>query len=214
MKAILFDFDYTLVDSSEAIVHCFFSASDALGLARKSSEAIKKQIGMPLGDMFRTLYEDLEDLVEDFKLLYVAEADKVATKMTYFYPDAAEMLMKLKQNNYLIGIVSTKNRSRIEETLSAYDMAAFFDLVIGGEDVKEHKPSPEGILKAMDLLDVEREHVVYIGDSLFDLHAAANADVQFLAVLNGMTDSSTFLSHGIKEYQLCLDLYSILEKLG
>lgn len=213
MKAVLFDFDYTLVDSSEAIVHCFFSASDSLGLARKSAEDVKKQIGMPLGDMFTTLYEGLEALAENFKLLYVAEADKVATKMTCFYPDARHVLMALKQKNYLTGIVSTKNRSRIEETLSAYEMATYFDLVIGGEDVKAHKPSPEGIFKAIDQLGVQNEHIMYIGDSLFDLYAAANAGVQFLAVLNGMTDSKTFLDHGAGENQICLNLSDILEKI-
>lgn len=213
MKAVLFDFDYTLVDSSDAIVHCFYTATDQLKLARKASDCIKSSIGMTLENMYKKLYgEDVQN-AEEFIRLYTIEADKSATDMTIFFSDAETLLNFLKGEQFKIGIVSTKNRSRINECLVKYNMDQYFDIVIGGEDVKEHKPSPEGIHKAIEALCLTLEDVIYIGDSLFDFNAARNAQVLFYAVLNGMTDQKTFIEEGLDEKHICLNLTGIINEL-
>lgn len=212
MKAVLFDFDYTLVDSSDAILHCFYTATDQLELTRKASGSIKSSIGMTLENMYKKLYSEDVQNTEEFIRLYMIEADKSATDMTTFFSDAEELLTFLRKEQFKIGIVSTKNRSRINESLVKYNMDQYFDIVIGGEDVKEHKPSPEGIQKAIEELHLTLEDIIYVGDSLFDFNAAKNAQVLFYAVLNGMTDKKTFVEQGLDEKQICLNLKDVINK--
>lgn len=71
--------------------------------------------------------------------------------------------------------------------MEKYFPKGFFDIIIGGEDVKEMKPSPQGILKALKKLRRNRKETLYIGDSTVDAQAAFHAKVDFVGVLNGMT---------------------------
>lgn len=207
IKAYLFDFDYTLVDSSPAIVHCFNAAFEKEGLPKPDEGHIKKLIGMPLEGMAKALHEGMDDsLVEKIKSNYVAEADLVATRLTYFFPDVRSSLGFLKMKGCQTGIVSTKFRYRIVEALEANQMSDLFTLIIGGEDVSSHKPDPEGILIAIERLKLTREEVIFVGDSLFDYYAAQNAGVQFRAILNGATTAAEFIANGCKKEDILMSL--------
>ena len=68
------------------------------------------------------------------------------------------------------------------------------------------KPDPEGLLWTVKHLHVEKEEVLYVGDSLVDAKTAENADIAFAAVLTGTTTKEEFHKHdlvyigqGIKE---------------
>ena len=63
----------------------------------------------------------------------------------------------------------------------------FLDIVVGGEDVKAAKPSPEGVRYALEHLGSAPPETLYIGDSTVDAETARNAGVDFAGVLNGMT---------------------------
>ena len=63
----------------------------------------------------------------------------------------------------------------------------FLDIVVGGEDVKAAKPSPEGVRFALEHLGSAPQETFYIGDSPVDAETACNAGVDFAGVLNGMT---------------------------
>ena len=63
----------------------------------------------------------------------------------------------------------------------------FLDIVVGGEDVKAAKPSPEGVFFALEHLGSTPQETLYIGDSTVDAETARNAGVDFAGVLNGMT---------------------------
>lgn len=207
IKAYLFDFDYTLVDSSPAIVHCFNVAFEKEGLPKPDENHIKKLIGMPLDGMAQALHEGIDTaLIEKIKSNYMAEADLVATQLTSFFPDARDLLSFLRVKGCQTGIVSTKFRYRIVEALEANGMTELFTLVIGGEDVSTHKPDPEGILIALERLQVAKEDVIFVGDSLFDYYAAKNAGVQFRAVLNGATTESEFMEEGCKKEDILMNL--------
>lgn len=207
IKAYLFDFDYTLVDSSPAIVHCFNAAFEKEGLPKPDEAHIKKLIGMPLEGMAKALHHKMdESLIERIKTNYMAEADIVATRLTRFFPDASSLMTFLKRKGCQTGIVSTKFRYRIVEALEANQMTDLFTLIIGGEDVHTHKPDPEGILIALDRLHLSKDEVIFVGDSLFDYYAAQNAGVSFRAVLNGMTTEAEFLEHGCPKENIILNL--------
>lgn len=195
-KLYLFDFDYTLADSHKGIVMCFRHVLDKYGITTVSDEAIKKTIGLTLIDAFKVLTGSAdEDLLDNYKKEYMLKADEVMTKHTVLYKETIPMFKQLREAGSQIGIISTKLRYRIEDTLEVYGIRDFVDLIIGGEDVQCHKPDPEGIYKALDYFKVEKEKVVYIGDSYIDAEAAKNAGVDFMGVTTGTTTKEDFLAY-------------------
>ena len=164
-KVYLFDFDYTLADSSRGIVMCFRNV-----LERHQHTGITDA-----------------DTLEAYKKEYVKEADVHMTVNTFLFPETEEVLTRLKTRGAKIGIISTKYRYRIMELLSKKLPSNFLDIIVGGEDVKEPKPSPEGVLLAIKELGCNKEEVLYIGDSIVDAETAQSAQVDFAGVLHGAT---------------------------
>lgn len=187
-KTYLFDFDYTLADSSRGIVTCFRTVLTRHHYMDATDETIKRTIGKTLEESFSILtgITDPEQLAS-FRQEYRLEADIHMNANTLLFPDTLSTLNELKKRGARIGIISTKYRFRILSYLNDYLPEDFFDIVVGGEDVNTPKPSPEGVLFALEHLGSTPQETLYIGDSTVDAETAQNAGVDFAGVLNGMT---------------------------
>uniref|UniRef100_UPI0040563352 HAD family hydrolase n=1 Tax=Acetatifactor sp. TaxID=1872090 RepID=UPI0040563352 len=169
IKAVIFDFDYTLGDSTNGIAQSINYALEQLGYTHKNIEDIKKTIGLSLKETFVTLTEN-ENLVEaeQFAKLFKEKADEVMVENTELYVGVMELLQQLRAKGYKTAIVTTKFHYRIEQILNKYDACELIDLIVGAEDVKVEKPSPEGLLWALEHLTMKKEEVLYVGDSFVD----------------------------------------------
>ena len=187
-KVYLFDFDYTLADSSRGIVMCFRNVLERHQHTGITDDEIKRTIGKTLQESFSILTGITDaDTLEAYKKEYVKEADVHMTVNTFLFPETEEVLTRLKTCGAKIGIISTKYRYRIMELLSKKLPSNFLDIIVGGEDVKEPKPSPEGVLLAIKELGCNKEEVLYIGDSIVDAETAQAAQVDFAGVLHRAT---------------------------
>lgn len=184
----LFDFDYTLADSSQGIVTCFRTVLNRHKYTAPTDDDIKRTIGKTLEESFSILtgVTDEQQLAA-FKQEYGREADTHMTVNTRLFPETKHVLTALKDAGARIGIISTKYRFRIKELLDQHFPDNFIDIIIGGEDVKAHKPSPEGLLSAIDRLHATKAETLYIGDSIVDAETARAAGVDFAGVTHGMT---------------------------
>ncbi len=186
--AYLFDFDYTLADSSRGIVTCFRNVLDRRQFTGITDEAIKRTIGKTLKESFSILTGVADpELLASMQKEYSVEADIHMNANTVLFPETVTVLTKLKKQGVKIGIVSTKFHFRIQSYLKDYFPNDFFDVIIGGEDVESHKPSPEGIFLALDRLNCTPEKTLYIGDSEVDAETAQAAGIDFAGILTGMT---------------------------
>lgn len=193
LKVIVFDFDYTLGDSTNGIVLSINYALERLGHMTKSIDEIKKTIGLSLKETYfaLTASDDLEK-AEQFAKLFKVKADEVMVENTILYDGVQEVLSKLSEAGYKIAIVTTKFHYRIEQILNKYNANDLIHVIVGAEDVKVEKPNPEGLLWVVEYFGVEKKDVLYIGDSIVDAKTAANANVQFGAVLTGTTSRAEF----------------------
>lgn len=184
----LFDFDYTLADSSRGIVTCFRNVLNRHGHTRPTDNDIKRTIGKTLEESFTVLtgITDTRTLAS-YKEEYVHEADTHMTVNTFLFPETHSVLTSLKARGARLGIISTKYRFRIRELTERHFPDNFFDIIIGGEDVSRMKPHPEGLLTAINRLNACPERVLYIGDSTIDALTAQNAGISFTGILHGMT---------------------------
>lgn len=207
-EAVIFDFDYTLGDSTNGIVLSANYALAELGYTEKPLEEIKRTIGLSLKETFRVLTRNGEESdAAEFARLFRMKADEVMTENTVLYGGAKEMLSELGKRGIKTGIVTTKFHYRIDAILRKFGAEELVSVIIGGEDVAREKPDPEGLLNAIELLGIEKCGVLYVGDSTVDAKTAQSAGVDFAAVLTGTTrDFSEYDNVFISE-----NLYKVLD---
>jgi ATP-dependent DNA helicase RecQ len=100
-----------------------------------------------------------------------------------FYPYALKTLSLLNHYNIQTAIVSNAPSSYVKKILSFYNTD--INIVICYHDVKNHKPSPEGIYKVLDKLCINSSEAIYVGDNDLDYKTACNANIDFFGVLWG-----------------------------
>jgi phosphoglycolate phosphatase len=215
-QAIVFDFDYALADSSRGVIVCIDFALEEMGLPAVSAEAAKRTIGLSLADGVRMLAGSQHAArAGEFARLFVERADEVSScrsaagtpkgnaqghssvmaDLTVLFESVPATIAALRARGFPLGIVSTKFRYRIEAILARDGLRGAFDVIIGGEDVAEHKPDPTGLLAAIERLGGVPESALYVGDSVIDAETAERAGMPFVAVLSGVTPREAFLDH-------------------
>lgn len=193
IEAVIFDFDYTLADSSEGAIECINFALNEMGLDRVSGELACRTIGLSLSETFLTLAEHHESSrCNEFHQLFVRRAEAVMANLTVLYDSVPATIDALVQHGLKLGIVSTKYSRRINEVLTRETLKDRFQIVIGGEDVEQHKPHPQGLLQALERLECAPESIVYVGDSIVDAELAKRAGVPLIVVLSGVTPRADF----------------------
>lgn len=193
LQAVIFDFDYTLADSSQGAIECINFALAEMGLDLVTEDAACRTIGLSLSETFLTLAEHHDPLrCDEFHRLFVQRAEEVMAKLTALYEFVPATVEALSERGLQLAIVSTKYRRRINEVLEREALLHGFHLVIGGEDVKQHKPHPQGLLEAMKRLECSPASVLYVGDSVVDAELAKRAGVPVVVVLSGVTPRTDF----------------------
>lgn len=199
-QAVIFDFDYTLADSSRGIVASVNKALYDLGFPLAAPEAIYPTIGMSLPKTFVTLVgQEYAAQGEAFTGRFKHHADEIMVGLTTLYATVDPTMRLLKQQQKKLGIVSTKYRYRIEGVLQRDHASDLFDIIVGGEDVANHKPDPEGLYHAISVLGCSPEQALYVGDSVIDAETAKRAQVSFMAVLSGVTSREAFDDYPVLE---------------
>lgn len=204
----IFDFDYTLGDSTNGIVASVNFALTQMNFLTFAKEDIRRTVGMSLPQTFTHLTKiyDIEQQ-KQFVKLFKEKADEVMTENTELFSDTIKILSHLKSKGMKTGIVTTKYHYRINEILNKFDINNLIDIIVGGEDVKNAKPHPEALLTAIEKLNAHNDNILYIGDSIIDAKTAHSANVDFIAVTTGATEKDEFMQFP------CIAVVSTLSEL-
>ena len=93
----------------------------------------------------------------------------------------SEMILKhLQSRNQKIEVASNSPTSVVNDLLKYVGLEKYPDAVIGVEQVKESKPAPDLLLKALEVLGLTKQEVCYVGDSTYDAQAAKAAGIFFV----------------------------------
>jgi len=127
-------------------------------------------------------------------------------------PNLEEVLINLKEGNFILGIVSNTRRKRIRTFVQKYNLDRFFSVFISRDDTPYRKPNPYPIYAALKVIkkdfkiSIRKEQVFYIGDLPHDIQCAKNAGINSIALLSGHgtkeslnNSHPTFLIQDIKE---------------
>ena len=187
-RAVLFDLDGTLVDSSKDIISSIHYALGQVFSAHKlpADDDILVLIGRPLESIIRDLGypadgESARRFAEEYRSYY-AEHYNDTTKP---FPGVRQLLERLRQAGAKIGLVSTKQQIQAEFTLAGIGLSCFFDYVRGWDVGRKHKPDPEPVVASLERLEVPPGQALMVGDSELDIEAARAAGVDACAVTYG-----------------------------
>ena len=182
---ILFDLDGTLIDSTDAIIECFYHSFEELDYDfQGDKEDIKHEIGYPLDIMYETLGVPKQK-VGDFVTSYKKKYNDIFEDKTTLLSNAREAVMEASSFSRL-GIVTTKTTKFTIKLLENFAILNYFDTIIGRQEVTHPKPNPEPIIKALKNLNVTKSNKIYmIGDTKLDLIAAQKAKINGVGLLCG-----------------------------
>ena len=181
LRAVLFDFDGTLVDTTDLIYQSMRHASGEVLGREISREVLMANVGQPLPRQMELLSaEHAEALLDSYRLHNEENHDGLIKE----FPGVEKALGRLRAAGVGVAVVTSKRRFSVEMALKSFPgLGEVVDQWVTMEDTEQHKPRPEPLLKGLELLgDIPREEAAYVGDSPFDVAAARAAGVASVAV--------------------------------
>lgn len=200
IKAIIFDFDGTLVDTLEDLKDAINKSLLINGYTRQYTyEETKSLIGMGTKVLCQRAIsyvehsdEDVEKVFNDFSITY----RKIQCNKTHLFPHVQETLNELKNKEIKLAILSNKveeNTLKIADNLFKKDT---FEQIVGQRKEFPLKPDPTSLKYLISLLNVSESEVLYVGDSDTDMKTADNLNLKKVAVTYGYRDKDV-----LKKYQ-------------
>lgn len=190
----IFDFDYTLVDTSNAIVTVFKKAFEDLKLPTPSSKSIRDTIGMTLEDSYYMLsgtYKNCNEFIKAFRKHADENDCELMVENAIIYPETLYVLSELYKKNNIIVVFSAKDHKTLVKCAKKFQFYKYVTEFIGFDDLQKlqlkQKPSGEGIEYLLDQHRVTADKAVYIGDSETDLKTANDAGVRFISTNTGFS---------------------------
>lgn len=184
MKAVLFDVDGTLLDTTEFILQAYeYTLKESQVHVPEIREKMKVLFGQTLMKCYETLVPggdpavlcDIHDTWQSSNLHLVKA-----------FPTVVETVDLLRERGIRVGAVTNRMTTSSRTILAYSNLTEKMETIIGFEDVVHPKPHPEGVLKAISLLGVAPEETVMVGDSEFDILAGKAARAVTVGIRTGL----------------------------
>ncbi|MFD2207360.1 HAD family hydrolase [Kiloniella antarctica] len=172
-KAVIFDWDNTLIDSWITIHHALSVTFKEMGRTPWTLEEAKGRVRASARDSFPVIFgADSDIATKIFYNTYEANHLDVLTPLPY----AKELLDSLKKANVYLAIVSNKQGVILRKEVEHLGWGSYFNQVIGANDAAQDKPNPMGVALALEGSGLHPDQSVwFVGDTDIDLQCAHNA---------------------------------------
>ena len=175
----LFDFDGTLFDTLPSSKYVFRKAYEKIGIVLNEDDVLGFT-REPIPDS----YERLGGKKEEWRVFINAIEEYVNSQesinLTGIFDDTYGAIIDLRMCEADLGIVTSNNVPHVRDVLRKFDMQKdFFTVLVGNREAPNPKPSPEPILKALEMINYkgDKKDVCYVGDSINDCISAVNAGI-------------------------------------
>ena len=200
IKAVVFDFDDTLVGTIEAKWAAHKHVAKKYYGKELSDDDIRPHWGVPLRTLVGLLYGDT-DL--DRAMEREAACNRDFPKV--IFDETVATLQAIKQSGKPIAIVTATSRRNLENDLDITGIPReLIDYTQTEDDTSYHKPDPrvfEPTIAWLSSLSIQPSEALYVGDGVHDMKAALGAGFEFIGVATGLVTQDDFRLHGAKSIQ-------------
>ena len=183
-RTFLFDLDGTLIDSIPLIMASFRHTMRTHLGAVPDDTVWRAGFGTPLRPQLRKFARD-DDHASRMVDTYRAYTDAHHDRLLKSYVGIDGALGTLRGAGAPLAVVTSKTHALARRGLARCGLNEYFDVLIGADDVHEHKPHPAPVLAALDRLSASPADAIFIGDSPHDIEAGRAAGVRTAAALWG-----------------------------
>lgn len=193
-EAIFFDLDGTLIDSVPDLANAVNIMLQRLkeptvpenrvrdwvgnGSVMLVKRALAKRREIEENEIDPVRFEEAHTIFLDAYQAHLCDATRP-------YPHVKETLRELKNGGYRLAIITNKPHRFVHPILERLGMDDLFSFFLGGDTLPKKKPDPMPLLHMCDMMGLEKESCVMVGDSKNDLLAAKEAGIQSIAVSYG-----------------------------
>lgn len=189
-KALIFDWDGTLFDSTALIVQSLQSSFADLDLPVPTRDACRHVIGLSLPSAMHYLYPQLPEqrypeLVQAYRRHYLGRDHEVV-----FFDGVVEALERYARQGVFLAVATGKSRAGLDRALDSTGLRRIFDVTRCADETFS-KPHPEMVLQILDVLGLNAADALMIGDTSHDMELARNAGTAAVAVSYGAHERAT-----------------------
>lgn len=180
-RCVIFDMDGTLTQTNRLIFDSFNYIARKYQGREYSEPEITAMFGPPeeVALLHIVGNERIDTVLQEYLEFYKKNHNKLAR----LYPGIVELLEFLRWHHCRIALYTGKGIHTTSITLEEFGIRHYFDYIVTGNDVVNHKPSAEGIKKIMAHFGLKPDEVLMVGDSVADVKASHEAGVKVAAVL-------------------------------
>ena len=190
-SAVLFDIDGTLVDTNWFHTFSWFKAMQDIG-ENIAMAKIHPLIGMGSDQLVESLLGEEREGMSD---LHSKHFEPFKSEIVAF-PKAAELLAEVARRGPQVVLATSSKESDLKEMLEALDADDDIGELVHGDQVETSKPAPDIFTTALDSLGLDPDRTMVVGDTRWDVEAAAKAGLECVAVLTGGTHRSDLEAAG------------------
>ena len=209
MNTVILDFDGTIADTKSLIVSTMQQTLSVLGLPARSDEACASMIGLPLRQTFTDLIpmdDETADLCDKtYRELFMQNNKPGIVKL---FPHVRETIAELYAMGIIITVASSRGRDTLVSFLDEMGLMMYISKVVSSQDVEQAKPALDMVYVIMEHSEAEKEDVLMVGDTVFDIDMGKNAGVKTCGVTygNGKIDELSHADYIINDFAQLLDI--------
>jgi pyrophosphatase PpaX len=171
LRAVLFDFDGTLMPSLPLWLKAYQATLHNFGIHIPDDEVLR-----------RCFFRDWEDVAAEFNVFTAEQLQaqlaiglKQAFAEASLFPVAEDVLKHCRDHGLRVALVTSSPRALVVDVIGRLLIHELFDYVVCGDDVKNYKPHPEPVLAALASFNLDPHEAIMIGDSHVDILAGKAA---------------------------------------
>lgn len=193
-KALVFDWDGTLFDSTATIVHALQYAFAELQLPVPERQACRHVIGLSLPSAMQHLCPSLPEeaypeLVAHYRRHYLGRDHEIV-----LFDGVVEALQRYREQGWFLAVATGKSRVGLDRALKSSGLGPLFDVTRCADETFS-KPHPEMLLQIIDVLGLNAQEALMVGDTTHDMELARNAGSAAVAVSYGAHEREALAAH-------------------
>lgn len=195
-EAVIFDLDGTLLDTLEDLTDAVNAAMEKYNQPVCTIEEVRSYVGNGLRNLMLQAIPQGEEnpMFEEIFAFFREYYQQHCNIKTAPYEGILELMKELKGRGIKMAIVSNKIDAGVKKLNEKY-FAEYVDVALGEREGIRRKPAPDSVNEVLRILEVEKEHALYVGDSDVDIRTAQNADIRCVSVTWGFRDEAFLMEN-------------------